>query len=211
MHQYLAEFLTIALVHILAVASPGPDFAVVVRQSVLRGKTLGLYTSVGIGLGILVHVAYCLIGLGMIISQSILLFNAIKYLGAAYLVYIGLSALLSKQSHSKVLTTPKLETQTNRQALLLGFLTNALNPKATIFFLAVFSVVVNPNTPILVQLAYGLWMVVSSIAWFSLVTIFFSGEKVRSAFERTGHWFEKVMGTLLIALGARLAFVEINE
>ncbi len=91
--MYWSEFLTVALVHLLAVASPGPDFAVVVRQSVSRGRVAGSWTAFGVGTAILLHVAYSLLGIGLIVSQSIVLFNLFKWLAAGYLIYIGLKAL----------------------------------------------------------------------------------------------------------------------
>ena len=91
--MYWSEFLTVALIHLLAVASPGPDFAIVVRESVGYGRRAGLFTAFGVGTGILVHVTYSLLGIGLIVSQSIVLFNALKWLAAAYLLYIGIKAL----------------------------------------------------------------------------------------------------------------------
>ena len=91
--MYWTEFLTVALIHLLAVASPGPDFAVVVRESVTHGRRAGIFTAFGVGTAIFVHVGYSLLGIGIIVSQSIVLFNALKWLAAAYLLYIGFKAL----------------------------------------------------------------------------------------------------------------------
>jgi len=98
--MYWSEFLTVALIHLLAVASPGPDFAIVVRESVGYGRRAGLFTAVGVGTGILVHVTYSLLGIGLIVSQSIVLFNALKWLAAAYLLYIGIKALRARPADS---------------------------------------------------------------------------------------------------------------
>ena len=91
--MYAAEFLTVALIHLLAVASPGPDFAVVVRESVTHGRRAGTWTALGVGSAIFLHVGYSLLGIGLIVSQSIVLFNALKWAAAAYLLYIGFKAL----------------------------------------------------------------------------------------------------------------------
>ena len=85
--MYVAEFLTVALIHLLAVASPGPDFAVVVRESVTHGHRAGTWTALGVGSAIFLHVGYSLLGIGLIVSQSIVLFNALKWAAAAYLLY----------------------------------------------------------------------------------------------------------------------------
>ena len=93
---YWAEFLTVALIHLLAVASPGPDFAVVVRESVTHGRRAGTWTAFGVGTAIFLHVGYSLLGIGLIVSQSIMLFNVLKWAAAAYLVYIGFKALRAR-------------------------------------------------------------------------------------------------------------------
>lgn len=93
---FLAQFLTVALVHFLAVVSPGPDFAMVTRNSIIYSRKTGIYTSIGIAVGILVHVAYSLLGIGFIIAKSIVLFNIIKFIGAGYLIYIGYKSFRAK-------------------------------------------------------------------------------------------------------------------
>jgi len=205
MENYYSEFLTIAVIHFLAVASPGPDFAVTLRESISHGRLAGLWTSFGIGMGIFVHVAYCILGLGIVISQSILLFNAIKYLGAAYLIYIGISALKSKPKEKIVEQNTSIEKPSAYRSFCIGFITNALNPKATLFFLAVFSVTVSASTPVLIKVGYGLWMAFATAVWFSFLTFIFSNGRVRNLFKRFGHWFERLMGAILIALGIKIA------
>ncbi len=96
---YLTEFLTVAVIHLLAVISPGPDFAMISRNSLVYSRKTGIYSSLGLALGILVHVSYSLVGIGLIISRSIVIFSAIKFLGAGYLIYIGYKALKTK-SHN---------------------------------------------------------------------------------------------------------------
>jgi RhtB (resistance to homoserine/threonine) family protein len=204
--EYFGEFLTIVIVHLLAVASPGPDFAMVLRQSIVAGRTPALWTSIGIGLGILVHVAYCLLGLGLVISQSIVLFNLIKLIGACYLLYVGWKSLRA-QPAEQTAENPAggVPIPAAAQALRIGFLTNALNPKATLFFLSLFSVVISHDTPAAVQLGYGLYMSLATAAWFCGLSLFLTQPKVRRFFSRFGHWAERLMGALLLALGLKLA------
>ncbi len=89
-------------------------------------------------------------------------------------------------------------------AFRLGFLTNALNPKATLFFVALFSVVISPGTPLVVQAGYGIYMAAATGVWFALVAVFFTLPRVRQAFSRFGHWLDRVMGGVLLALAAQL-------
>ena len=161
--MYLAEFLTVVLIHLLAVASPGPDFAVVVRESVTHGRRAGTWTALGVGTAIFLHVGYSLLGIGLIVSQSIVLFNALKWAAAAYLLYIGFKALRAQPAKP---TEDNLHKEagerTARGAFVSGFVTNGLNPKATLFFLSLFTVVINPHTPLAIQAGYGVYLAVAT-------------------------------------------------
>jgi RhtB (resistance to homoserine/threonine) family protein len=209
--MYWAEFLTVALIHLLAVASPGPDFAVVVRESVAHGRKAGTYTAMGVGTAIFLHVGYSLLGIGLIVSQSIVLFNALKWAEAGYLLYIGFKALRAKPaSATDAPVNVAAGERTARGAFTSGFITNGLNPKATLFFLSLFTVVINPHTPLWVQAGYGVYLAVATGLWFCLVARLFSQERVRAGFARMGHWFDRAMGGVLVALGLKLAFTEVH-
>ncbi len=203
--QYLPQFLTVAFIHLLAVASPGPDFAIVVRQSVSFGRVTAVQTSLGLGVGIMIHVTYSLLGIGVIVSQSVLAFTIMKYLGAFYLVYIGYKAMKTKPRSLEFSSTKNLKKQGFKKAFLTGLLTNGLNPKATLFFLSLFTVVIDHSTPIFIQTIYGLYMALATAVWFSGVSLVFGHYRVRELFSKLGHWFERIMGISLIALGVKLA------
>lgn len=210
--SYLPEFLLVAGAHLLAVASPGPDFAIVLRQSITHGRAVAVRTSLGIGTGILVHVGYSLLGLGVLLTQSQLWFDLVKYAGAAYLAWLGVQALRARPAAAPVTGSvpPATAAPTGHGAFATGFLVNALNPKAALFFIALFATVINPATPRLVQAGYGLWMAAATATWFTCVSIFFTREQVRRAFLRFGHWFDRGMGVLLLALAARLALASLR-
>jgi RhtB (resistance to homoserine/threonine) family protein len=216
MTHYWSEFMLVALAHLVAVASPGPDFAMVLRQSITFGRRTAIWTSVGIGTGIFLHVAYYLLGIGLLVRSSVLAFDILKWLGAVYLAWIGQKALRAKpfapaaDGAEPSVATGAPKTPARRAAYVTGFLTNALNPKATLFFVSLFSVVINPRTPVLIQGAYGVWMALATMGWFTLVSLFFSQERVRAAFLRCGHWFERAMGVILLALGLRLALATVK-
>ena len=207
---YWMEFLTVALVHLLAVASPGPDFAVVVRESVTQGHRTGSWTALGVGCGIFLHVAYSLLGIGLIVSQSIVLFNLFKWLAAAYLLYLGWRALRARPQALTEVTAAGGPARSAGSAFVMGFVTNGLNPKATLFFLSLFTVVIDHDTPLLVQAGYGAYLAIATICWFLLVAWLFSRARVRAGFARMGHWFDRLTGAVLIGLGVRLAVSEIG-
>ncbi|GGD11485.1 LysE family transporter [Halopseudomonas salina] len=204
---YLSEFLLVAAAHLLAVMSPGPDFAVVIRNSVGIGRKAGILTALGVGCGITLHVAYSLLGIGLVISQSLWLFNLMKLLAAGYLIYIGVRALGARRmgTDPAALNTAPMS---DRRAFTNGFITNGLNPKATLFFLSLFTVVISPGTPVAVQAGYGVYLAIATAAWFCMVAVLFSQARVRRTFVRLGHWFDRIMGAVLVGLGLHLALGE---
>ncbi|WP_462164523.1 LysE family translocator [Pseudoalteromonas xiamenensis] len=205
MLSYLDEFFLIVIAHFFAVASPGPDFAIVLKQSVQHGRSNALWTSAGIALGIFVHVAYCLLGVAVVLSQSESLFNALKYLAGAYLLYIGIQALRAKAATGPLEEIKHDDKQESAFiALRRGFLVNVLNPKATLFFLSLFTLVISADTPPSIQAIYGLYMAIATWAWFSGLSMVLSKPNVRQFFHRAGHWFDRGIGVILVGLAIRV-------
>ncbi|MBI3886054.1 MAG: LysE family transporter [Opitutae bacterium] len=205
---YGAEFATVAVAHALAVASPGPDFAIVLKQSLAHGRRTAVWTSVGIGCALSVHLGYCILGLGFLLARSPVALAAVKYLGAAYLAWIGVQALRAPARTGDVDLAGGAPT--DRAAWRTGFLVNLLNPKAALFFIALFSVAISPATPKRVQAGYGLWMVLSTMAWFSLVAFVFTRAEVRRRFLRHGHWIDRALGVVFLSFAAGLAFTTLR-
>lgn len=203
--EILFGFLVIGTVTLLAAMSPGPDFAIVTKNCLLYSRSRGIFTAIGIALGILVHVSYLLAGIGLIISQSILLFNVIKVLGALYLIYLGLQLLRSKPTKPADQTSSTQVSQiTQLQALWQGFLTNVLNPKATLFFLSVFTQVIGADMQFWVQVLYGLEMSMVAFLWFAVLSFVLTVPAVKRIFSSIQHHVERVMGAMLIALGIKV-------
>ncbi|WP_448106739.1 LysE family translocator [Pseudomonas azerbaijanoccidentalis] len=205
--NYLGEFLALATIHFLAVVAPGPDFAVTIRQSVRFGRRVGICTALGIGAGISVHVLYTLLGVGALMHTTPWLLTVAKVVGGAYILYLGVSLLRSQPKAvlegEKDTNEPVVE-QTLLKAFTTGFLTNATNPKATLFFLAIFTTLISATTPLQIQALYGVWMCFVNALWFVIVALFFSNPRIRLLFMRMGHWFERSMGVILILFAGRL-------
>ena len=203
--QYLPEFLTVAFVHLLAVMSPGPDFAMITRNSLMYSRKTSIYSAIGLGFGILVHVSYSLIGIGFIIAKSILLFSVIKFLGAGYLIYIGYKSLRAKSHAEKVKRLEKQDDIDKLSAIRTGFLTNVLNPKATLFFLALFTQVIHPSTPTAIKVGYGIEMSIVTFLWFAFIASVFSHKIIKTRVTAVQHYAERVIGVILIVLGIKVA------
>ena len=138
------EFLTIAILHFFAVSSPGPDFIVVTRQSIRSGRSAAIFTSLGIASGILIHSLAAMTGLTYIISSNPLVFFYLKIFGSAYIAYLGLISVLKSSSVDINFSgKPELDSFSSYR---IGFITNVLNPKAIIFFITVFSIVLDSST-----------------------------------------------------------------
>ncbi|MRW94065.1 LysE family translocator [Duganella sp. FT80W] len=197
------ELIAVALITILATISPGPDFAMVTRNSYLHGRNAGLLAALGIGLGVQVHVFYTMFGVALLIAHAPLLFNVIRIAGAAYLIYIGWKTFANRAKLSIDLSdappVPPL------RMLASGFLTNALNPKTTMFVVSTYTQVVHPGTSLPTQFGYGLFMSLTHLAWFALVALFFSQQALRARVLRHQGAVDRSIGSILMALGAVLA------
>ena len=203
------EFFIIVGAFGLGAISPGPDFAMVLRQSIVHGRGAALFTSVGIATAILVHGTYTLLGLGLIISQSLFLFSMLKYAGAAYLIWLGVGALRAPPPKPPAKMEPRQSGEQNWQkAFAIGFLTNLLNPKVALFFLALFTTLVSADTLVAFKIIYIGAMAGLLFIWFSLVSFVFTTAKVREGFYRTGVWFNRITGVALILLALRLVVTQ---
>jgi threonine/homoserine/homoserine lactone efflux protein len=201
----LDQVLVVAGITLLVMISPGPDMVIVVRNTVIGGRGAGLRTSCGVLTGNLVHIAYCAIGIGWLISQSILAFSILKYAGAAYLVYLGLKSLLSRGAAPEA--APRRPAR-GRTWFVQGFLNNILNPKGTLFYLGVFTLVITPETSVPgVLLLVAVMMAISASFWLCFVWTLDLGV-VRRALERGRTVVDRVFGGLLIFLGIRVAVLE---
>lgn len=198
-------FAVITVVHLLAAASPGPDFAYVTRQSLVHGRRAGLLASGGIALGLGIHIAYSAAGLAAVIAHSAHWMTAIKLLGGAYLLYLGVMGLRSRRqvAAAEAAATPAPPTSAWRQ-VLGGFLCNALNPKAPIYFLALFTVVLSPDLPAPTLIAYGAWIMLLQWVWFSLVALVLAHHRVRDRLLGVRHWIDRAFGVAMVALGLRV-------
>jgi len=200
----MTEVIAVAVITVLAVISPGADFAMIVRNSYLYGRTTGLLAAVGVAAGVLVHVTYTMLGVGLLIASSTALFTVIKLIGAAYLVYIGVRTFRTRGELEVDLE--HRSTLTRLAALRTGFLTNVLNPKTTLFVVSTFTQVVKVDTPAVEQAAYGLFMSFAHLAWFSVVALLFSQDRLRTAMLRGQKVLNKAIGSVLAGLGISLAF-----
>lgn len=205
------EFLTIATAHFFAVASPGPDFAIVLKHSINYGKKIAILTSIGVGTAIFIHVAYALLGIGLIISSHAWLYDVLIVVASSFLLYIGWGACRSpkiKLSDNPI-DTVSMTVISNKKAFYLGFLTNGLNPKATLFFLSLFTVVVSSETPMTVKAFYGVYLAIATTLWFCFLSLILTKPNVRGFFSAKSYVFDRVMGWVLVLLALNILYSEL--
>jgi RhtB (resistance to homoserine/threonine) family protein len=206
----MTELLAVVTITLLAVISPGPDFAMVSRNSLLLSRRAGVLTACGIGAGVVIHVSYTLVGVGVLIQQSLWLFTVLKAIGTAYLIYLGVGMLRHAGAAAAAPSHADTAATSDFAALKIGFLTNVLNPKTTIFIVSLFMQVVNPQTPLSVQIGYGLFIAVAHILWFAAVALLFSAPGVNARLLRLRKGIDRAFGGLLIVFGALLAVAGIK-
>lgn len=203
----MAEWLAVITITILAVLSPGPDFAMVSRNALMLSHRAGLLTAIGIGAGVLWHVGYTLVGIDMIIRHAPRLLDMMKLLGAAYLVWLGLKMVKSRPQ-SEIATAPQA-VLSDAAALQIGLWTNALNPKTAIFIISLFTQIVEPATPLTTRIAYGGFISLTHVAWFGIVALFFGAPLLRQRLLGVAHWIDRAFGVALIGFGLSLALTDL--
>jgi threonine efflux protein len=196
--------LLITSIHLLSAAMPGPDFVLVSQQTLSNGKRAGLLCSLGIALGLSIHIIYSSMGLAVIIANSSAALWAIKLLGGCYLIYLGISGLRSKARKTGTIAVEPVAKRPALKTIGMGFLCNALNPKASLYFVSLFTIVLSQDTPAQHLLIYGLWMMVLQFAWFAFLTLLLSRPRVTSKFQRMGHWIDRIAGGAMLLLGIKV-------
>lgn len=204
------QLYSIALIALLGAMIPGPDFALVTKNTILHSRTSGYFTSFGVGAAILVHMTYCLLGLALIISKSLLLFSLIKYLGASYLIYLGLNSFFYKQTNDPLIPPNKQKpTELSKsQSFRQGFLCNLLNPESTLFFLSLFTVVIKPDTRFSFELIYYFEIFTIATAWYCVLVFVFSHRLIKRPLDYLRNYLAKLLGISLLGFGVALAFVK---
>ena len=203
--ELYSQFLTIATLHLFAVMSPGPDFALIIRQSLCYDRKASIMTSIGIGVGILFHIFFCVIGLGIIISKSAYLFNIIKVLGGLYLIFLGYKSLSKKISTEPINSSDDIPKNIN--AFSTGLITNILNPKATLFFLSLYTFIINDQPLVHIQVFYGIWMAMITALWFCFLSIILTNKFIIQRIKTFLHVIQNITGIMLIIIGIRLVFL----
>lgn len=196
----LAIWLTVVSICLLGAMSPGPSLAVVLQQTLRGGRKTGLIGAVTHGLGIGLYAMLCISGIAVMITASPLLFTALQWFGAGYLLWLGIKGLRAKDSTTSTLS----DTPTSGSAARDGFLVVFLNPKVAVFFIALFSQVIGSETTLMENLAYAATAMFIDMGWYMIVAWSFSNPRWLGRLQQNSVWLERIFGVILIALAVRL-------
>jgi len=189
--------------------TPGPDTAYILGRSIAQGREAGIASALGICVGSIFHTCAAALGLSAILATSALAFGAIKLLGGAYLIFLGIKMLIDRRR--KLSLPSNFRRRTTAAAFRQGVLTNVLNPKVALFFLAFLPQFIDPtsNTKVFAFLFLGLTFVTTGTIWCLIVARFASAfsERLRTN-EAVAQWFNRTAGALFVFLGVRLAAVK---
>ncbi len=186
--------------------TPGADTMYILSRSIAQGKKAGVLSALGISTGAIVHCIFAALGLSVILAKSALAFMLVKYLGAAYLIYLGLKTLIKRQENEINLSNSGDRTN-YKNIYVSGIFTNLLNPKVALFFLAFLPQFINPEyaqSPI-PFLILGLVFLTTGTIWCLILALFVSrlSNQIRRNY-RVKIWLDKIAGSIFIALGIKL-------
>lgn len=201
----LETSLLIASIAFLGMLSPGPDFFLVIKNAARYPRIAALSTSLGVVCGVITHMSYCVAGLAIVITTTPWLFNLLKYVGAAYLIWVGINALFSRSNSKMNLDGLPSQNVKLSTAFVQGYLCNLLNPKATLFFLAMFTQVLQTSSTIGEKLWYASIIVGLSMLWWPLLVLLIQSAPVRRGLAKAQKIIDKLLGGVLIALGIKVA------
>ncbi|MFU2315485.1 threonine export protein RhtC [Rahnella sp. PCH160] len=200
----LTLFLMVAMVHMIALASPGPDFFFVSQTAASRSRKEAMMGVIGITLGVAVWAAVALMGLHLILQKMAWLHQIITVGGGLYLCWMGWQLLKSARAKKQNSDEAPVVLPARGRTFMRGLLTNLSNPKAVVYFGSVFSMFVGDSVSSGERLGIFLLIVVETLAWFSLVAVVFALPKMRRGYQRLAKWIDGVAGVVFAGFGIAL-------
>ena len=199
---------TAAGIHLLAVMSPGPNFVVISRNSLAYSRRSGMFTTAGVTCGVFILLAAGFGGITALIAQSETTYNAVRLVGAAYLVFLGVRSLIEARTTRVV--APVLDGVVaggldDGASFRMGFITALTNPKAAVYLLAFFTTIISADTAVGAKLTLLFLMPTITFGWYSFMAWLFSHPILRRRYARFERWAHVAFGCLLVVLGAGVA------
>lgn len=194
---------TMSFLHFLALISPGPDFFLILRNALSFGRSVGLGTAFGFGAGMFIHLSYCIAGVAVFLVR-LPWFPYLKFVAAFYLVWIGISSLLSLRKTSAPLSSKIAQSQGTKtffRGFIDGLVTNLFNPKAVLFLMGLFTTVITQTSDKPSIFISGIIIVLLTILWFSLVAMIFGNERIRRFYLKSERAMTALFALFFIGVG----------
>ena len=183
-----------ALAHLFAVMSPGPDTAIIIREVSLNKRRGGIFCALGIGVGILIHCYLAIFGISTLLLSNNIAGDLISMFGSFYLIFLGISSFKSESKKFK-------KSQFMSNSFINGFITNIFNIKAFVFFISLFSIILNEDISSIGKIFIPLYFAMATSIWFSFLTIVLTHENIQKRWEPVQEIINKIAGSILITLG----------
>ena len=183
-----------ALAHLFAVMSPGPDTAIIIREVSLNKRRGGIFCALGIGVGILIHCYLAIFGISTLLLSNNIAGDLISMFGSFYLIFLGISSFKTESKKSK-------KSQFMSNSFINGFITNIFNIKAFVFFISLFSIILNEDISSIGKIFIPLYFAIATSIWFSFLTIVLTHENIQKRWEPVQEIINKIAGSILITLG----------
>ena len=210
----LQLLISLSFIHLIALASPGPDFALVVRLATQESRAAAVASALGIAVAILGHTLLSLTGVSLIIQSSALLFTLVQLAGASYLAWMGMGAIKAAWLHWKDPVSIETATQgrgiTPYKGFMQGLYTNILNPKALVFFISLMSTLVPAEMSLAGKSAALVILWSLSLAWFALLAWLLSTQKLQKRVQQLAVYIDTICGVIFITLGVSILYQSIN-
>lgn len=211
--ETLLPLLTVAGVTVLAVLSPGPNFVVITKNSLVHSRQAGVYTALGVFAGNAIHVTAGALGFTALVAQSEQLFVIVRLIGAAYLLYLGATLILSTRKPAGAATRFRgaIEQQDGspdhfpkRSAFQSGLITMLTNPTAALFYLTIFTTLLPPATTLPVKVMAAVIILLITLVWHPILAWFFSNRRFQLFYAKGDKWINLAFSMLLVGLAIRM-------
>lgn len=196
---------SLAVIHSVALASPGPDFALVVKMASQERRVTAVASAVGISIAILLHTLLSLTGVSLLIKSSNTLFIIVQLAGASYLGWMGINAIISTLQNFKARYVEKEMTitfnqLTPTQGFMQGLYTNLLNPKAMVFFITLFSAMITPEVSLATKVVAAIVLLVLSLIWFVFIALVLSKPSIQQTIRKATPVINLLTGLLFVSV-----------
>lgn len=195
----MTEWLVFAGIMLLGAMLPGANTAIILRNTLQGSRRSGFITAAGLATALAIHVVLSVIGLAALIERTPVLYEAIRWLGSAYLIYLGIIYLATRSSNDETDTK-----ESSNNPFIAGIMVSLFNPKILIMFVAIFSHIVAEVTSIPLQILYCVTPVAAEFGWLSLIILLLTRPSIQAWLKRARSGIERVIGGGLVLLGIKL-------